>query len=86
MRRLSADERQAVRQAAASGILIQRQKAAAEAQQALDAVKQNGVRMIEIDRARLADEVKPLWQSFTDQHPDSKPVLQAILKATGRTL
>jgi tripartite ATP-independent transporter DctP family solute receptor len=86
MRRLSDAERQAVRQAAASAVLNQRQKAAGEAQQSLDALKQSGIRMIEIDRAALADEVKPLWQSFTDQHPASKPVLQAILKATGRTL
>ena len=43
-----------------------------------------GVRMIEIDRTPLIEAVKPLWTSFTDQHPDTKPVLQAILAATGQ--
>jgi TRAP-type transport system periplasmic protein len=86
MSKLSAAEQQAVRQSATIADNYQRLQAAAAAQQALDALKQNGVRMIEIDRAKLTEEVKPLWTSFTDQHPDSKPVLQAILKATGKTL
>lgn len=86
LHKLSAADQQAVRQAAATAAHDQRLKAAAAAQQALDALKQNGVRMIAIDRAKLAEEVKPLWTSFTSQHPDSKPVLQAILAATGKTL
>ena len=64
----------------------QRTKAAAAAQQALDTLKQKGVKTIEIDRAKLTEEVKPLWKSFTDQHPDTKPVLQAILTETGKTV
>jgi tripartite ATP-independent transporter DctP family solute receptor len=86
MHRLPAAEQQAVRQAASAAIDDQRPKAAAAAQSALEALKQKGVRMIDIDRSKLADEVKPLWKSFTDQHPDSKPVLQAILKETGTSL
>lgn len=86
MGKLSAADQQAVRQAASIGVHDQRPKAAGAAQQAFDALKQNGVRMIDIDRAKLAEEVKPLWNSFTDQYPDSKPVLQAILAATGKTL
>ncbi len=86
MQRMSAPERQAVRAAAKSAILVQRKRAAGAAAEALATLKQNGVRTIEIDKAALADEVKPLWKSFTDQHPLTKPVLAAILKATGRTL
>ncbi len=86
IKRLSAADQTAVREAAKAAIAYQRPKAAAAAQQALDALKQNGVKMIDIDRTKLADEVKPLWKSFPDQHPDTKPVLQAILKVTGQTI
>ena len=60
-------------------------QATAAAAQALETLKQDGVRMIEIDRTKLTNEVKPLWKSFTDQYPDTKPVLQAILAETGKT-
>jgi len=86
LRRLSSADRQALRQAATLGVSYQRSKATAAAQQALDTLKQNGVRTIPIDRMTLTEEVKPLWRSFTDRYPDTKPVLQAILKETGKTL
>src|SRR5271157_3755983 len=81
---LSPAYQQALRQAAIEGVKHQRTEATGAAQQALDTLKQNGVKTIEIDRAKLTAEVKPLWQSFTDQHPDTKPVLQAILTETGK--
>ena len=86
LKRLTAPQQQAVRQAATLGVQGQRPRAAAEAAAAMDQLKHDGVRMIEIDRAKLTDEVKPLWTSFTDQHPDTKPVLQAILAATGKSI
>jgi tripartite ATP-independent transporter DctP family solute receptor len=86
MSRLSPAYQQAIRQSAAEGVGEQRSKATAIAAQALAALKQNGVKTIEIDRAKLTSEVKPLWKSFTDQHPDTRPVLQAILKETGKTV
>jgi len=86
LNKLSPADQQAVRQAAVAAVNAQRPKAAAAAEQALDALKQKGVKTIEIDRAKLTEEVKPLWTSFTSQHPDSKPVLQAILTETGKTL
>ena len=58
-------------------------KPPAPRQQALEVLKQNGVKTIDIDRAALATEVKPLWTSFTDQYPDTKPVVEAILKERG---
>ena len=84
LERLSVADRHAVRQAATAAAQFQRPKAAAAAQQALNTLKQNGVKTIPIDRATLATEVRPLWTSFTTQHPDTKPVLQAILTETGR--
>lgn len=86
MKKLSAADQSAVRDAAKTACAYQRPKAAAAAQQALEALKGNGVKMIEIDRAKLAEEVKPLWKRFTDQHKDTKPVLQAILSATGESI
>jgi tripartite ATP-independent transporter DctP family solute receptor len=86
MKKLSVADQSAVREAAQAAVAYQRPKAAAAAQQALDQLKQKGVRMVELDRAKLADEVKPLWKSFTNQHPDAKPVLQAILSVTGETI
>jgi tripartite ATP-independent transporter DctP family solute receptor len=86
MHRLQPAEQQAVREAATAGVQHQRGKATQIAAQALDTLKQHGVKTIEIDRTKLADEVKPLWKSFTDQYPDTKPVLQAILAETGKTL
>jgi TRAP-type transport system periplasmic protein len=86
MGRLSAAEQQAVRDAATAAVQVQRAKASAAASQALDTLRQNGVKTIDIDRAKLADAVKPLWKSFTDQHAEAKPVLQAILSETGKTL
>jgi len=86
MRKLSSDDQQALRQAAAEGVKYQRLQASAAAAQALDQLKQNGLQTHDIDRAALTNEVKPLWKSFTDQHPDAKPVLQAILTDTGQTM
>jgi len=86
LRRLSSPDQQAIRQAATLGVNHQRTKASAAAQQSLDTLKQNGVKTIDIDRAKLTEEVKPLWRSFTDKYPDTKPVLQAILTETGKTL
>ena len=86
MSRLSPAYQTAIRQAAAEGVIAQRAKATAAATEALGILKQKGVKTIEIDRAKLTDEVKPLWKSFTDQHPDTRPVLQAILKETGKTI
>ena len=86
LHRLSPAYQQAVRHAATDGVNHQRTKATAAAQQALDTLKQKGVKTIEIDRTRLTNEVKPLWKSFTGQRPDTKPVLQAILAETGKTL
>jgi len=79
--RLSAAEQQAVRTAADIAIRAQRAKAASVAQAALATLQQNGVKTIDINRTVLATEVRPLWTSFTDQHPDTKPVVEAILKA-----
>jgi TRAP-type transport system periplasmic protein len=86
LRRLSPADQQALRQAATLGVNYQRTKATAAAAQALDTLKQNGVKTIPIDRAKLTEEVKPLWKSFTDKYPNTKPVLQAILTETGKTL
>lgn len=84
--RLSPAEQQALRQAATDGVNHQRTQATAIAEKSLDMLKGYGVKTIEIDRAKLTDEVKPLWKSFTDQHPATKPVLQAILAETGKTI
>lgn len=86
LQKLPAADAKAVRQAAIAAARYQRPKAAAAAEQALGVLKQNGVKPIGIDRAKLTEEVKPLWKSFTGQHPDTKPVLEAILKETGKTL
>ncbi len=86
LNRLSAPQQAAVRQAAALGVKAQRPRAAAVAASAMDQLRSNGVRTIEIDRATLAREVRPLWTSFTDQHPATKPVLQAMLAATGQSI
>ncbi len=84
LKRLSDSQQQAVRRAASMAVKAQRPKAAAAAAAAMDELKRNGVQMIDIDRAPLVNAVKPLWSSFTDQHPETKPVLTAILAATGQ--
>lgn len=84
LKRLSDSQQQAIRQAAATAVKAQRPKAADAATAALEELKHDGVQTIDIDRAPLIAAVKPLWTSFTDQHPDTKPVLQAILATTGQ--
>ncbi len=84
LKRLSDSQQQAVRQAASMAAKAQRPKAAAAATAAMDELKRNGVQVIDIERAPLVDAVKPLWSSFTDQHPETKPVLAAILSAIGQ--
>ncbi len=79
--RLTPTQQQAVREAAATAIHDQRGRATSAAAEALETLKQDGVQVHAIDRAALTDEVKPLWTSFTDQHPDAKPVVEAILQA-----
>lgn len=84
LKRLSDSQQQAVRRAAAAAVKAQRPKAAAAAAAAMEQLKRDGVQTIDIDRPPLINAVKPLWTSFTDQHPDTRPVLQAILSATGQ--
>jgi tripartite ATP-independent transporter DctP family solute receptor len=79
--RLTAPQQQAVREAAATAIHDQRGRATSAAAAALETLKQDGVQVHTIDRAALANEVKPLWTSFTDQYPDTKPVVEAIVKS-----
>ena len=79
--RLTSPQQQAVREAAATAIHDQRGRATSAAAAALATLKQNGVQVHTVDRAALANEVKPLWTSFTDQYPDTKPVVEAILKS-----
>jgi len=85
LKRLSDGQQQAVRRAASIAAKAQRPKAAAAATAAMDELKRNGVQTIDIDRAPLINAVKPLWSSFTDQHSEMRPVLQAILSATGQS-
>ena len=85
LKRLSDKQQQAVRRAASVAVKAQRPKAAAAATAAMDELKRNGVQTIDIDRAPLVNAVKPLWNSFTDQHSETKPVLQAILSTTGQS-
>jgi len=85
LKRLTDSQQSAVRQAAATAVNAQRVKAEAAASVALDELKRNGIRTIEIDRAPLVTAVKPLWNSFTEQYPDTKPVLQAILADAGQS-
>jgi TRAP-type transport system periplasmic protein len=86
MNKLTSDEQQAVRDAASVAVKYQRLQAAAAEARALDQLKQNGMQLHDIDRPALADLVKPLWKSFTDQHPEARPVLDAILHDTNQTL
>jgi tripartite ATP-independent transporter DctP family solute receptor len=79
--RLTAPQQQAVREAAATAIHDQRGRATSAAAAAFETLKQDGVQVHTIDRAALANEVKPLWTSFTDQYPDTKPVVEAIVKS-----
>jgi tripartite ATP-independent transporter DctP family solute receptor len=79
--RLTGAQQQAVREAAATAIHGQRGKATEAANAALETLKQNGVQVHAMDRPALANEVKPLWTSFTDQYPDTKPIVEAILKS-----
>ena len=84
LKRLSDSQQQAVRHAAAAAVKAQRPKAAAAAAAAMEQLKRDDVHTIDINRPPLIKAVKPLWTSFTNQHPDTKPVLQAILSATGQ--
>lgn len=86
LQRLSDSQQQAVRRAALIAAKAQRPKAAAAATTAMDELKRDGVQTVDIDRAPLVNAVKPLWSSFTDQHSETKPVLQAILSATGQSI
>ena len=79
--RLTAAQQQAVREAAATAIHDQRGKATEAGAAALEMLKQNGVQVRAMDRPALANEVKPLWASYTDQYPDTKPIVEAILKS-----
>jgi tripartite ATP-independent transporter DctP family solute receptor len=78
--RLTAPQQAAVRKAASIAIHAQRDKATEAAAAALETLKQNGLQVHTMDRAALANEVKPLWTSFTNQFPDTKPVVEAVLK------
>lgn len=86
MNKLSSDEQRAVRASATTAVMYQRQQAAAIEARCLDQLKQSGMQVHDIDRPALANMVKPLWKTFTDQHPNSKPVLDAIMHDTNQTL
>ena len=83
LNRLSSDDRKAVRAAATDAVANQRDKATKAAAKAMDELKSRGVKVHDIDRNKLREEVRPLWKSFTKKHPDTKPVLADIRKQTG---
>lgn len=79
---LSSHQRNVLRTAATDAVHYQRGKATQAASHALDELKAKGVKTHAIDRQKLREEVKPLWTSFTNKHPDTKPVLADIKKHT----
>jgi len=83
LNRLSDGERNAVRAAALDAVAFQRDKATKAAANAMDELKSRGVMVHHINRKTLRDEVKPLWKSFAQQHPDTRVVLADIKKLTG---
>ncbi|MBX6764876.1 MAG: TRAP transporter substrate-binding protein [Rubrobacteraceae bacterium] len=81
--KLSSAERQALRKAAQEAVIYQRPKAKQAAAKAMSELKGKGVTFHNIDRAKLRQEVKPLWTRFTDKYPETKPVLKAIEAVVG---
>ena len=48
---------------------------------AIEQMKANGVIVEDCDRAAFRERVKPSWEEFTKQRPETKEILDAILKA-----
>lgn len=83
MHRLSSHDQAALRASAQAAVQFQRGEATAAAAKALDELKHHGVVTHDIDRQALREEVKPLYTSFTNKYPETKPILADIQKATG---
>lgn len=79
--RVPAKLREGLLAAAADANAFERQRALAVESEAIAALKSHGVTVEECDRDAFRDRVRPLWKSFTDGLPATKPLLDAILKA-----
>ena len=77
--KLSSADRRALRKAAQAAVAYQRPRAQKASDKAMSELKKKGVTTHNIDRAQLRKKVKPLWNSFTNKYPETKPVLQTIV-------
>ncbi len=68
--------------AAEEATKFQRSQAVAAEKSALATLKAKGVNVHDVNRDEFKALVSPLWDRFTAQHPDAKPILQAILKSS----
>ncbi|MDR3437385.1 TRAP transporter substrate-binding protein [Telmatospirillum sp.] len=63
--------------------VFERQRALTIEAEAIVALQKQGVTVEECDREKFRERVRPLWQSFVDKLPATKPLLEAIVKAEG---
>jgi tripartite ATP-independent transporter DctP family solute receptor len=76
--RLSPDQRQAVRAAAAEATAYQRAQATGIEAKAMETLKGQGVSIHTCDRQAFRDRVVPVWNEFTATHPSSKPIIAML--------
>ena len=69
------------KEAANEATKYQRSKAAEIETAAFATLKSNGITTIEADRAAYKALVLPVWDDFTKQYPNTKPILDAIGQA-----
>jgi TRAP-type transport system periplasmic protein len=81
MDRIPAKLRDGFLAAANDANVFERQRALIIEADAIAALKTKGVTVEECEREKFRERVRPLWKSFSDGLPATKPLLDAVLRA-----
>jgi TRAP-type transport system periplasmic protein len=81
-RRMDPATRDAFAQAARQATAATRAHGLAVEQEAIDSLKANGVEVNEVDRDAFRKRVEPQTEAYLGQHPDARPVVEAVRGTT----
>ena len=80
--RISAKLREGFLAAANDANVFERQRALAIEADAITALQKLGVTVGQVERDKFRERVRPLWKTFTDGLPATKPMLETIQKTS----
>ncbi|WP_285247702.1 MULTISPECIES: TRAP transporter substrate-binding protein [unclassified Pseudarthrobacter] len=80
MDKIPTEHRDGFMSAAKEATAFQRTQAVDAEKKAMTDLQAQGVAVTKVDKAEFKNLVKPLWEKFTSDNPEAKPILDEILK------